>query len=98
MTMVSARIVGEIVKGFITIELRPERSQPDSLNQSSGTLADNVKKELIPKELSSHGTEIWLATEKTNSVEKGYIQKVFPRTTKEYPQEYHDWLKEIGAK
>jgi len=98
MSMVSARIVGEIVKGFITIELRPERAKPKSLDESSGTLADNIKKELIPEALNSHGTDIWLATEKTNTVDKGYIQKVFPRTSKEYPQEYHEWLKGIGVK
>ena len=98
MSIVAARIVGEIVKGFITIELRPDRGRPNSLNESSGTLADNIKKELIPEELNSHGTDIWLATEKATTVEKGYIQKVFPRTSKEHPQEYLDWLDEIGAK
>ena len=52
----------------------------------------------MPEELRQPDAKIWVATEKTQSVYKGYVQKVFPRESDDYPQEYYDWLKEIEKK
>jgi len=95
MAMVPANVVGEIVKGFITLELWPDKKTEKSQDESSSTLADNIAKELVPDELQGIDTKIWVATEKTKTDPKGYVQKVFPRELEEYPQEYKDWLEEI---
>jgi len=98
MATVPAKVVGEIVKGFITLELWPDRQVTEPSDESSSTLADNIAKELVPEELRQPDTKIWVATEKTKSVYKGYVQKVFPRESDDYPQEYYDWLKVIEKK
>jgi hypothetical protein len=98
MAIVPAKVVGEIVKGFITLELWPDRQVTESDDESSSTLADNITRELVPEDLRTPNAKIWLATEKTQSVPKGYVQKVFPRESDDYPQEYHDWLKGMEAK
>lgn len=95
MAIIPANVVGEIVKGFITLELWPDKKTAGSQDESSSTLADNITKELVPDDLQGIDTKIWVATEKTKTVPRGYVQKVFPRESEEYPQEYKDWLEGI---
>jgi hypothetical protein len=98
MTIVPAKAVGEMSPGFITFVLWPDKITTKDDNDTSTEMADNIAKDLVPEDLRKHGTNVWVATEKNKTGSKGYAQRIFPRNSEEYPDEYYDWLKEIEAK
>ena len=98
MTIVPAKAVGEMSPGYITFVLWPDNIKTKDDNGTSTEMADNIAKDLVPEDLRAHGTDVWVATEKIESDSKGYVQRIFARDSKEYPDEYYEWLNEIKAK
>ena len=98
MAIVPAKAVGEMSPGYITFVLWPDNIASKDDNGTSTEMADNIAKDLVPEDLRTHGTDVWVATEKIKTDSKGYAQRIFPRDSEKYPDEYYDWLKEIETK
>ena len=96
MSIVPAKVIGEMSPGYITFVLWPEDFKEKDDSSTTTEMADNIARDAVPEDLRKHGTDVWVATEKLKSSEKGYVQRIFPRNSKEYPREYYDWLDEIN--
>lgn len=97
MAISNAKIVGEISKGFITIVLNPDMTGTEAVNNTGSELIATLPVDLVPQALREPDTDIWFATELLKDGSKKHVKKVFEMTSDGIPQEYYNWLEEIGG-
>ena len=98
MSIASAKVVGEISSGYITIVLNPDMTGTDAVNNTGSELIATLPLDVVPPELREADLDIWFATAQLTDGSKKNIRKVFPMNSDDIPQEYYDWLEENGIK
>lgn len=96
MSIASAKVVGEISEGFITIVLNPDMTGTDAVNNTGSELIATLPVDIVPPELREADLDIWFATAQLTDGSKKNIKKVFPMTSPEIPDGYYRWLEENG--
>ena len=98
MSIASAKVVGEISRGYITIVLNPDMTGTDAVNNTGSELIATLPIDVVPPELREADLDIWFATAQLQDGSKKNIKKVFPMESGEIPEEYYSWLEENGIK
>ena len=98
MSIASAKVVGEISTGYITIVLNPDMTGTDAVNNTGSELIATLPVDVVPPELREADLDIWFATAQLPGGSKKNIKKVFPMVSDEIPEEYYSWLEENGIK
>ena len=98
MSIASAKVVGEISSGYITIVLNPDMTGTDAVNNTGSELIATLPLDVVPPELREADLDIWFATAQLMDGSKKNIRKVFPMNSDDIPQEYYEWLEENGIK
>ncbi len=98
MAISTAKVVGELSSGFITIVLNPDMTGTEALNNTGSELIATLQIQIVPEELRQADTDLWFASEQLTDGSKKYIKKVFAMRSEEIPEEYYAWLDENGIK